>query len=178
VLLTVFYIPHCLPYFIGGNDLNLEPIRDVTLLPAATPGMRVGLVDCGLPVCRTTWTHAQFAWEIDPRISARASALPECPQPGVTYESVAKSPAKLLKSNPVDLLVIDHSRHDRAASGRNGSLTPLLHVLWKSGGKEMSRRLWVCQGRRTGRSLHPTGISANIRLFEPRKLEDQLSTHG
>jgi hypothetical protein len=80
------------------------------------PRMRVGLVDCGLPLCRTTWTHAQFSWEIDPRVKSRATALPECPRPNVSYESVAKSPVKLLKSNTVDLLVIDHGRHDRAAS--------------------------------------------------------------
>jgi hypothetical protein len=78
--------------------------------------MRVGLVDCGLPLCRTTWTHAQFSWEIDPRVRSRATTLPECPSPTVSYESVAKSPVKLLESNAVDLLLVDHSRHDRAAS--------------------------------------------------------------
>jgi hypothetical protein len=78
--------------------------------------MRVWLVDCGLPLCRTTWTHAQFSWEIDLRVKSRATALPECPRPNVSYETVAKSPVKLLKSNAVDLLVIDHSRHGRAAS--------------------------------------------------------------
>jgi hypothetical protein len=112
----------CLPY-LGGDDLNLEPLRDVKILPAEKPGMRVGLVDCGLPLCRTTWTHAQFSWEIDPRVKSRATTLPECPHPNVSYESVSKSPAKLLKSNAVDPLVIDHSRHDRAASfNRCGNL--------------------------------------------------------
>jgi hypothetical protein len=92
----------------------LKPIRHVTLLPAEKPGMRVGLVDCGLPLCHATWTHSQFSWEIDARVKSRATALPECPRPGVSYESVAKSPAKLLKSQPVDLLVVDHSLHSRA----------------------------------------------------------------
>jgi hypothetical protein len=153
----------CLPY-LGGDDLNLEPLRDVKILPAEKPGMRVGLVDCGLPLCRTTWTHAQFSWEIDPRVKSRATTLPECPHPNVSYESVSKSPAKLLKSNAVDPLVIDHSRHDRAASFFNrerrgervwtdwltGSLTQLLRVLWKSDVKQTSPRLFVCQECRTG----------------------------
>jgi hypothetical protein len=130
--------------------------------------MRVGLVDCGLPLCRTTWTHAQFSWEIDPRVRSRATTLPECPSPTVSYESVAKSPVKLLESNAVDLLLVDHSRHDRAASSINrerrgtrlarqsGSLTQLLLVLWKSGVNETSPRLLDCPGSRTGERLHPT----------------------
>jgi hypothetical protein len=101
---------------LGGDDLDLEPLRDVKILPTEKPGMRVGLVDCGLPLCRTTWTHAQFSWEIDPRVRSRATTLPECPSPTVSYESVAKSPVKLLESNAVDLLLVDHNRHDRAAS--------------------------------------------------------------
>jgi hypothetical protein len=84
--------------------------------------MRVGLVNCGLPLCRNTWTHAQFSWEIDPRVTSRANALPTCPCPEVIYESVAKSPAQLLKSNPVDLLVIDHSCHSRAKDFFNREL--------------------------------------------------------
>jgi hypothetical protein len=72
-------------------------------------GMRVGLVDCGLPLCRTTWTNAQIAWEIDARVTTRTNALPACPAPAVTYASVTKAPQQLLQSNPVDLLVIDHS---------------------------------------------------------------------
>jgi hypothetical protein len=67
-------------------------------------------------VTGTTLTHALFVWEIDPRVKSRATALPECPSPNVSYESVAMSPVKLLKTSAVDLLVIDDSRHDRAAS--------------------------------------------------------------
>jgi hypothetical protein len=79
---TTFISFLCLPYLVG-DDLNLEPLRDVRILPAGKPGMRVGLVDCGLPLCRTNLTHAQFSWEIDPRVKS--------------YESIAKSPVKLLK---------------------------------------------------------------------------------
>jgi hypothetical protein len=79
------------------------------------PGMRVGLVDCGLPLCRATWTHAQVSWEIDPRVRSRTTTLPECPSPQVTYASMSKSPAQLLKSKPVDLLVIDHSHRGGAS---------------------------------------------------------------
>jgi hypothetical protein len=71
--------------------------------------MRIGLVDCGLPLCRNTWTNAEIVWEIDARVTTRTNALPECPAPPVTYTSVSKSPRQLLHSNPVDLLVIDHS---------------------------------------------------------------------
>jgi hypothetical protein len=77
--------------------------------------MRIGLLDCGLPLCRNTWTHAQVSWEIDPRVKSRLSTLPDCPSPPLTYESLAKSPVSLLKRKPIDLLLIDHSRHDRAS---------------------------------------------------------------
>jgi hypothetical protein len=72
-------------------------------------GLQIGLVDCGLPLCRTTWTNAEIAWEIDARVTTRTNALPECPAPTVTYTSVSKAPRQLLKRKPVDLLVIDHS---------------------------------------------------------------------
>jgi hypothetical protein len=71
--------------------------------------MRIGLVDCGLPLCRNTWTNAEIVWEIDARVATRTNALPECPAPTVTYTSVSKAPHQLLQSNPVDLLVINHS---------------------------------------------------------------------
>jgi hypothetical protein len=77
-------------------------------------GMRIGLVNCGLPLCRTTWTNAGIAWEIDARVKTRATALPDCPTPTVTYTSVSKAPRTLLQSNPVDLLVIDHSTQKAA----------------------------------------------------------------
>jgi hypothetical protein len=63
---------------------------------------------------RRAWT--QCFWEIGPQVKSRATALQECPRPNVSYESVLKSTGKVLRSNPVDLLVIDHSRQDRAAS--------------------------------------------------------------
>jgi hypothetical protein len=77
-------------------------------------GLRIGLVNCGLPLCRTTWTNAEIAWEIDARVKTRATALPDCPTPTVTYTSVSKAPRTLLQSNPVDLLVIDHSTQKAA----------------------------------------------------------------
>jgi hypothetical protein len=84
------------------------------MVEAPTPdkaGMRIGLVGCGLPLCRTTWTGAEIAWEIDARVQTRTSALSDCPTPAVTYPSVSKAPRRLLSSHPVDLLIIDHSSH-------------------------------------------------------------------
>ena len=77
-------------------------------------GMRIGLVDCGLPLCRTTWTNANIAWEVDARVRTRTNALPECPAPALAYTSVNSTPRRLLQSNPVDLLIVDHS-HQKAA---------------------------------------------------------------
>jgi hypothetical protein len=76
--------------------------------------MRVGLVDCGLPLCRTAWANAEVTWEIDARAKTRTRTLPECPVPAQTYSSVTTAPLKLLQIKPVDLLVMDHS-HQRAA---------------------------------------------------------------
>ena len=49
VLLTNFLL--CFPtIYLGGNDLDLEPLRAVKLLTKDKPGMRIGLMDCGLPM--------------------------------------------------------------------------------------------------------------------------------
>jgi hypothetical protein len=64
----------------------------------------------------TTWTHAEIDWEIeiDARVMTLTNALPKYSTPTTTYTSVSNAPWRLLQSNPVDLLIIDHRSH-RAA---------------------------------------------------------------
>ena len=97
--------------------------------PILTPvvcSARVGTVNCGLALMTTAWDSFEFAWEINTRRSLMNRLAPHRPPPPHGWDTLQWSPATLLKTEPVDILVTNHSDAGTSESfGKSGTEEPL-----------------------------------------------------
>jgi hypothetical protein len=68
-------------------------------------------VNCGLPLVAHAWTKAEYRWEVEPTGLQLNKCFPDRPKPvGRSYATRPKN--GILKQDPVDILISDHSRDD------------------------------------------------------------------
>jgi hypothetical protein len=100
--------------FTIDHDLEVSDLKRVALPVVEEeeePPLRIDTVNCGLPLVAHAWTNAVFRWEVELTSPQLKKCFPDRPKP--VGQSYATQPTSgILKRDPVDTLITDHSKDD------------------------------------------------------------------
>jgi hypothetical protein len=142
--------------FSIDRDLEVSDLKRVALPMVEgedeTP-LRIGTGNCGLPLVAHAWTKAEFRWEVEPTSPQLNKCFPDRPKPvGQSYAT--RPPNGILKQDPVDILITDHSKDDgRQLMKRGGPIW----INWLQHCPDGKRHEGMIESWSAEEAVHPNG---------------------